>query len=55
MQQRAPEVSPVASAPAYTPPQVTALGAWEAVTLVGSVPFNGMPGLPLPGGEYENR
>lgn len=31
----------------YQPPRLEELGAWEQVTLVdiGSVPFNGLPGL----------
>ncbi|WP_221088034.1 hypothetical protein [Deinococcus aquaedulcis] len=56
MQYDAPEQQqrPLA-APSYTAPRLTPLGPWQAVTLVGSVGFNGMPGMPFPGGEDEVR
>lgn len=37
-----PEVDPVA---VYEAPQVHDLGAWQALTLIYSVPFNGSPGV----------
>ncbi|WP_158263784.1 hypothetical protein [Deinococcus arcticus] len=43
------------SFPAYTTPLLTPLGPWQAVTLVGSVGFNGLPGVPFPGGDHEVR
>lgn len=36
----------------YEPPRVQDLGAWQAVTLIGSVGFNRFPGLP---GQEKNR
>ncbi|MCD0161499.1 hypothetical protein IHN63_09285 [Deinococcus sp. 6YEL10] len=36
----------------YEPPRVQDLGAWQAVTLIGSVGFNRFPGLP---GQENNR
>ncbi|UBV43186.1 hypothetical protein LAJ19_02895 [Deinococcus taeanensis] len=39
----------------YTPPTLTPLGRWQAVTLIGSVPFNGLPGLPIPGSTNETH
>ena len=38
---------PVAPAerPAYQAPRLQSLGRWEAVTLIGSIGFNSLPGL----------
>lgn len=43
IQRSAPTSTPQkpAAKPVYQPPRVTDLGAWQAVTLINSVPFNG--------------
>ncbi|GAQ21010.1 hypothetical protein DEIGR_101037 [Deinococcus grandis] len=42
-----PAPAPHTAAPLpYTPPTVTPVGQWQAVTLIGSVGFNGLPGMP---------
>ncbi|MBZ9713243.1 hypothetical protein [Deinococcus multiflagellatus] len=55
MQHTAPEQPRPQAAPRYIPPALTPLGAWQTVTLVGSVGFNGLPGMPFPGGSDEVR
>lgn len=52
-----PETAPTA---AYEAPQVHDLGAWQALTLIYSVPFNGSPSVnsdsSLPGfGIWKNK
>lgn len=36
----------------YTPPTVTPVGQWQAVTLIGSAGFNALPGMPGGSSDY---